>query len=244
MHLRILALLAPFPPAFQRRICERGKNYDWRSVTDDLTGFLSQFEMLSGNCAMGLAQRRFGAEPLSLLRFAGAGQQVAIKGLDTRLECFGIDITVKPGGDEGHEWMVHDAAGLLSHTGRSTRDMTAEEILAAEKTKTRFLKRKLLEDLADNQKIFVMTGPVELSPSGTLPLHLALRRHGDHPLLCIFPREHEGGTVTEVMPGLFHAFIDPALRPEDWMCVWINAWRAIRDPRETVAERSLADAQA
>jgi hypothetical protein len=243
VHLRILALLDPYPE-FQRSIREKGTDDDWRSVTGDLTDFLSRFEMLAGNCSMGLAQRYFGVEPLSLLRFAGAQQQTIINGLDSNFRDFGIDITVRQDGDQNQEWMARDAVGLFSHTGKSIKDVTAEEAIAAEKTKARFLKRKLLEDLADNRKIFVMTGPIELAPFGTTPLYLALRRHGDHPLLCIFPREHVGGTITEVLPGLFHAYIDPRLRPNDWMCVWINAWRAIRSQQIASAQRPLAEFRA
>jgi hypothetical protein len=194
-----------------------------------ISALLTQFEMICGNCDMGLVQRAFGLEPLSLLRFAGTYPSVSIRGLDTRFDGIGVDL--EPW-QAGHEWMMRDHYGLSYHTGQLVGAVTPERLIGMEQRRIRFLLDKLLVDLSDGDKIFV-ADRVATSLHGVLALFLALRRHGKLQMLWLTPTPHRsgGGEVCEVYPGLFVGNIYQFSRPtiehvsvRGWLEVMINAW--------------------
>jgi hypothetical protein len=122
---------------------------------------------------------------------------------------------------------------LRYHTFRSPKDVSAETVRGDEMRKLPFLQRKLLEDMAGGQKIFVCKDAFNVPVEEIIPIFLALDRRGPCKLLWVTAAESgKGGSVDWVMPGLMHGHIerfapidDPAAAPVgDWLAVCINAW--------------------
>jgi len=103
-----------------------------------------------------------------------------------------------------------------------------------ESARLRFLRRKFLEELEANEKVFVYKFDAPVAEEEILPLHMALNRHGTATLLWVVPAEPDwpAGTVEVVMPGLLKGYIDrfaPAdnahdLSFEGWLRVCANAY--------------------
>jgi hypothetical protein len=236
-RVRVLHLLEPWTVSDRRKSHHRLEATDLEGLATEaefLTGVptancLTRFEMLAGNCDMGTAQRAFGVEPLSLLRFAGSYPAVSIKGLDTAFSGIGEDL--EPWASEG-EWIMRDRYGLNYHTRQAVKDVDADRVVAMERRRIPFLLRKFLADLADADKIYVAdrTGP---TLAGVLPLFLALNRHGPRRLLWVINSQYDpgGGLVEEVLPGLLVGHLYQFGKPMNghvstrgWLEVLVNAW--------------------
>jgi hypothetical protein len=217
--------------------------------TETLTGIsgidlLNTFEMLVGNCEFGGIQRRFGAEPLSLLRFAGASAEASIKGLDTDFDGIGEDLDAEISSDAVKEWIISDKKfNLRYHTFISAHDISREDILVREQKKVAFLKRKFLEDLVENRKIFICVDRFKQPLSAALPPFFALNRHGTHPLLWVTEGSvSEIGTVEEILPNLFVAKVDRLSKhgqPREaaldlWLSILIRTWLMINGPYRSI----------
>jgi hypothetical protein len=79
-------------------------------AADDPAKLMLGFESLGENCEFGLVQRRCGAEPLSLLRFASAPLPQLLAALHARFQGLGdaasIGVELSP---NGREYMIRDA---------------------------------------------------------------------------------------------------------------------------------------
>lgn len=118
-----------------------------------LLGFCS----LGGNCEFGLAQRRFKAEPIDLLRWASTPSDVLIRLLRERFERIGdpdeIDVYVSPSG----EYHIRHKRYLFAwHSWSNGRETTPENLLAREVKRLPYLSNKLADDMADGARIFVV----------------------------------------------------------------------------------------
>jgi|GEM_PF-5037514 len=200
----------------------------------------SRFELIAGNCDMGLAMRQFGFESLSLLKFAGAIAAVAVRGIDTDFEGIGEQLSADIANNPPAEWMVNDKFGLRYHTGQSSRTVSEEQVIASQRRSAKFMRRKLLEDLEDGEKIFVYADHHAVRPlEAALPLFLALNRHRPNRMLWVCLGEGGNrGHVHEVLPGLARATIDRFAPPlaaghisvAGWLTVLYNAWRLFLSP--------------
>jgi hypothetical protein len=248
-RLRLLPV-AERPPRHERRTSAArlgstdlaGLVAEARSLTgQDIADLMGRFEMICGNCDMGLAQRAFGLEPLSLLRFAGTYPSVSVKGLDSHFQ--GLGERMAPW-ESGGEWMIHDDFGINYHTGKPVADVPRERLPEMERIRIGFLRRKLLEDLQEARKVFV-ADRVSPTLAGVLPVFLALNRRGPaRRLLWIVtaPDATRTGEVEEVMPGLFMGRMFPfggpmgehvAVRP--FLDVMVNTWLLIDPPAREAA---------
>ena len=249
--IRILALEEPrfektkhfSPPALPAwdepiaSLTEAVSSYSGMGIAE----FLCEFELLVGDCEFGGVQRLLGAEPLSLLRFAGPSPGAALKGLDT--EFAGIGETLEPFiADSGiNEWMIRDLTyGMAYHTHMSAATVSMANVLEAERRKVKFLRRKFLEDLQDRGKIYLCADRSNLPLEAMFPLFLALNRHGPQSMLWITPTDDTEmvGRVQLLCPGLMHGYIDrfmgrgvgtePSMR--GWLALLLNAWLVSRHP--------------
>jgi hypothetical protein len=75
---------------------------------------LTQFEVLAGNCDLGLAMRAIGFEQLSLLRFAGATTEGAIRGLEIDFQRIGDQLSAEIANNPIKEWMFATVLGCAS----------------------------------------------------------------------------------------------------------------------------------
>ncbi len=195
---------------------------------------LSRFESLGQNCEFGLVQRQAGAEPLGLLRFSSTPLPQLLAALEARLEGMGsaatTEVLISP---NGQEYMVKDRRfGFLYHAWVNVDEMSPEAILQREIRRIPLLVRKLLEDLAAAEKIFVFKGMEAVSEEEALPLAMALRRYGPNTLLLttLADARHPGGTVEWRGPGLLVGYLDrfaPEHNAHDFLFdQWIGLCRA------------------
>jgi hypothetical protein len=241
-RIRVLAIAAPWidrrGPAVAHRLT--AKDHDGlRDEAEALAGMplpalFSKFEVIAGNCDMGLALRQLGYESLSLLRFAGATGAVAMRGIETDFDGVGEALSAQVADNPIAEWMIVDEFGLRYHTDQSSHAMDEATVLSRQRRHVTLLRRKLLEDLAEGEKIFVYADHQVVRPLETaLPLFLALNRVRPTRMLWVCPDDRfEPGRVDEVVPGLARASLDPFGEPlaggriavGGWVNVLCNAW--------------------
>jgi hypothetical protein len=247
-RLRILTLAEPWRIANGASSAMRIKSMDnarmiaeaERATGVALNDLLHGFEMLAGNCDMGLALRSLGFEKISLLRFAGATPAVAIKGLETNFDGIGQKISLSVADNPMKEWMVSDAFGLRFHSGQSSEQVEHDVLMKKFRPYAELLRRKFLEDVVSGEKVFVYADHKEHSVTRgieeVLPLFLALRRRTTANLLWVCPAANDPaqrGVVTEILPGLAQAQLDMFAPPiligggisvPGWLTVLCNAW--------------------
>jgi hypothetical protein len=209
-----------------------------RAIGVPAVRLVTHFESIGDNCEFGLFQRRCGAEPLGLLRFSTALLQPVTRGIDCGFAGLGAPDQVDPqlDGNGRGEWIVYENQyGLRYHTFIWEDQATRGQIHAQEITKLAFLRRKLMEDVAEGRKIFVhKRAAAPLCMEEVMPLFLALNRHAPNKLLWVqlADSENPAGTVEELLPGLMRGFIDrfapgemvPQLSVSGWAQVCANAW--------------------
>lgn len=168
---------------------------------------LERFESIGDNCEFGIVQRAVGLEPLGLLRFTGGPLPfllLALREQFARLtEPGAVTLIAEP-----QEYAAAvPVYGMYSHTFIPT-DQPCDVVLARYVPTVAFLARKLLEDLAAAEKIFVYRQTEYLHLAEILPLFAALKRIGPVTLLIARPCDeaHPAGMVEMLMPGLLAGY--------------------------------------
>ncbi|GAN77997.1 class I SAM-dependent methyltransferase [Acidisphaera rubrifaciens] len=188
------------------------------SNQDDIRELMLAFESLGGcghGCEFGLLQRQFGAEPLGLLRWADLGHDLLTAALNARFEGVGdpeFTEVFMPEGDVWQEWWTRDTRYWMAmRTFVKIEDVSREDMRVLVSKRQKYLRDKLLSDLADGSKIFVFKNMFRNLSDGELQqLHRAIRAYGDNRFLYIAyeDREHPNGTVEVRAPGLLVGYID------------------------------------
>jgi hypothetical protein len=205
-----------------------------------LDRLMLQFESLGENCEFGLVQRRCGADPLGLLRFASAPMPALLSALRARFDGIGewdqIEVRIS---ENRLEYLVFDKRfGFLYHPWVQIGEVSAEGIHRREAKQLPLLRRKLIEDLEEGRKIFVYHGMHSLPEPLVRRLAAALRVYGPATLLWVevHDREHPAGTVECIGEGLLKGYIDrfaPGenahdLSLEGWVALCRAAWAKTR----------------
>jgi hypothetical protein len=193
-----------------------------------LRELMLRFESIGENCEFGLVQRRCGAEPLGLFRFASAPLPKLLAGLAARFEGLSNpdNLEVKLSGN-GREYLVTDKKfQLLYHAWVLADEMTAPEVHQREVRRLPLLSRKFLEDLNEAKKVFVYHGMEPLSEADANRLLAALRRYGPNTLLWVemADAEHAPGSVAWQGEGLLKAFIDRFAPGENAHDLSLDCW--------------------
>jgi tetratricopeptide (TPR) repeat protein len=170
------------------------------------------FENLGERCDFGSVQRRFGAQPLGLLRFAFTNFEPLIAGLEDRFAAIG---TAEDTGFELYngENIIHMRKyGLIFHTFSYQSEQPTPEKRAAFRSeqlrRLGFLKNKLITDLEDSQKIFVYSTDERNSDADVARLFSAVRAFGPNSLLYVRRSDdgHPVGTVEQLQDGLYAGY--------------------------------------
>jgi hypothetical protein len=178
----------------------------------EIKSLLFNFESLGRDCEFGLAQRRYAAEPISLLRWASSRPDELLQLLEHRFEGFGdrSQIEVRPEA-WGELLPYHRKYGVVIHTFVHKKDVSDVDKFADNQCRRiRFLTRKLVEDFALNEKIFVYQAGHLLTDLLAEKLHSALQLFGPVRLLAVSLAnpKRPNGTI-EVKPnGLIRGYID------------------------------------
>jgi len=180
---------------------------------------LMQFESLGCDCTFGFVQRKYGAEPLSLLRWAGIQANQLIDALKDRFEGVGCEENTEireadPFGPFAQrEYMSRDIRfAILSHT---FVPISAHTDLAALRRQVcrrqRFLRDKLVQDLADAEKTFLYKDDGHGTPDEHVQeMYRLLQNYGANTLLYVCEANAKclPGSATMVAPGLIYGYLD------------------------------------
>jgi hypothetical protein len=222
---------------------------------EEARALLLRFESIGSNCEFGLLQRRFGAEPLGLLRFNQVEIGGLIEALAHRFDDMGAPEHTELMTLQNGEYFIRDRRfGLAMHTFLYKWNEDGEQLLAKFRRRVAFLKDKMLDDLAEARKIFVFSSAT-LRLDELLMLHAALSRFGDVTLLHVRPigaraagfEKAAAGEVIEIRPRLFVGFSSrPGFNARgDWDIPfddWLGICRATLAMRERSSPIVVADA--
>ena len=204
----------------------------------DRSALVATFESLGHNCEFGMVQRHCDAEPLGLLRFSGITLANLLRGLTTDFAGLGAKNSIEHTfwqQDSNPEYIVvENVFNLQYHSGFQKNDFGAEELYRRESLRLQFYKRKILEDFASAEKIFVFHWHGSLMTREIMPLFAALREKGRNTLLWVVASsEHAPGTVEILGEGLLRGYIrhfapsgavDREVDLAPWLSVCANAY--------------------
>jgi len=171
-----------------------------------------RFESLGAQragCDFGGIQAQFGANPVSLLRWANMGLEGLVYGLGCDFEGLGVPEhtrmeTRRVGSGEEEYFVEDDRFSYVAHTFIKTHEAPADQVFKQTLRRIRFLREKLLEDLKAAERIFVFKLGGDYSREKLQLLFSTLRRHGPNMLLCVAlsDAEQTAGTIQQIEPGL------------------------------------------
>jgi tetratricopeptide (TPR) repeat protein len=210
-------------------------------AASDLAEIYRHFESLGGTgqgCEFGRVQRDAGVEPIGLLRWSLVMPGNLVKALNERFQGVGTPQQTVLGFyqhsnlDDPEYWCGDSKYETRMHTFVRKRDMAEAEMFAQCCRRMAYLRRQLIEDLEDAEKIFVYKiYERNLRDEEIAALHRAMRSYGDNTLLYVryADESHPSGTVDPVAEGLLIGYIsgfnvspDNVERPPD-----LPAWNAI-----------------
>lgn len=172
------------------------------------------FESLGERCDFGAVQRKFGAEPLGLLRFAYSKYDALIAALEDRLEAIG---SVEDTGFElynDENILIMKKYGLVFHTFVDQNELSTAEkrdrFRQQQRRRLGFLRDKLVADLEDPQKIYIYSSDERVSDADATRLFRALRAYGRNSLLYLRPATttRAEGMVEALSDGLYVGYFD------------------------------------
>jgi hypothetical protein len=199
------------------------------------------FEGLGSDCEFGLLQRKFGAEPLGLLRFAATFPRAALMLLRSRFEGIGdpehTTLAVR-----GRAFTVHHRrSGWRMHTKlEAAADADAAQVHKQQCRHSAFLRKKLVSDLERGRKIFVYQRH-DLSDAQIDALYHAVQEYGPNTLLCVRLADaaHPPGSVEWRTERLMIGAIDRTGRRARWD-ISVDQWvRFCRIAQEKAAPEPL-----
>lgn len=221
---------------------------------DDLYELMMGFESLGSGCEFGDVQRRFGAEPLGLLRWAAVSPGDLAAAIRTGFAGIGSpdakELTVRDTGEREVYWLHDRRLGIEMHTFVAADLASPEQMLAECCRRLERLRRKLLDDLRSGEKMFVYKlDERNVTDEEVAALHRAMRGHGNAALLCVRRSgdAHPPGSLETPSPGLvigyLERFAEP--RPDGRLDVPAEAWVALcRNARDLISGKSAAEISA
>jgi capsular polysaccharide biosynthesis protein len=194
--------------------------------------FISNFESLGVNCEFGFVQRRCGAEPLGLLRFAACPLGSLLDCLKNRFEGFGLVENLEPFFANGRlrEHMIRDRAfSVHYHTWKREGKVDEALLLSEFAARIDFLKRKLIKSLECGEKLFVWKSVLNVEDKDVISLHDALCAYASNTLLWVVVADsaHPPGKVERLRPGLLKGYIDRSAPIENVPDISFNVWLEI-----------------
>ena len=187
-----------------------------RVDNEAMRDLLLGFESLGDNCEFGSVQRRYGAEPLGLLRWNNVAFDSLLPALAHRFEGMGLPENTEVSVWGSGEYMVCDRRwGLYMHTFLFASQIDRDALFSKMCKRVTYLRNKLVADLTAAEKIFVYRSP-GLDADRLEALHDALSALGPVRLLNVQPAaptaptmfQGGAGEVVEVAPRRYVGFLE------------------------------------
>ncbi len=169
----------------------------------------------SGGCEFGIFQRDCGDEHLGLFRWASVLPKNLIACLNGRFEGMGDAGTIEvylDGIETPPLWHIRDKRyGTEMHSFVPASDVPKDRMTASAEKRMRYLKDKLIADLEEGTKTFVLKlSERQLTQDEAVAIGQGIRSYGPGQFLCVCPadREHPEGTIDVRAPGVSVGYID------------------------------------
>jgi tetratricopeptide (TPR) repeat protein len=169
-------------------------------------GLMARFEGLGGTCEFGLVQRNFGAEPLGLFRWVSLSAANLRLALEDRLAGIGEPEFTRLGISDAHKFNTSDTRyGLAMHTFIADSGQDRARLLVQLQLRMRFLRDKLLQDLAAGEKVFLYRCRRDTRAEDIAPIAAALLAYNCGNVLLAVKRaspEDPAHAVRWLAPGV------------------------------------------
>jgi hypothetical protein len=197
------------------------------------------FESLGSGCEFGLLQRRFGIEPIGLLRWANITPRGLIDAMERRFEGIGEAATTQLK-VMGENYVLMDSVyelGMQTFIYAGTE--AAETLLPKLCSRQRYLARALMDDMEDGLRILVYKMTEKMSGDDIRRLWRAVRAYGDNALLLVqlADAEHPAGSLTKIEDGLMVGALAHYSNHDIAVGDWTKVCAAARDAWEAVRAR-------
>lgn len=212
-----------------------------------------QFESLGDSCELGLVQRRVGAEPLGMFRFAGAPLRHLIRAMEARFEGMADPEHVRVQPENGEYMIKLTKYDFIYHAHVNVGEADPAALHRQQVRNVRFLIDKLVADLEKPEKIMVFRQNEELAANDLLDFRSALAVYGPATLLWVQAARpgRPPGTVTVVDDTLMVGYVTRLARRDNapdfdlpsWLTMLRNAY-AIRPARPAMPLQSAASPSA
>ena len=225
----------------------------------DARSLMSGFENIGDNCEFGLVQRYFGAEPMGLLRFADYGEVFnLIRMLESGFAGLGAKgalsaqlvttLSREAGGAlaSASEFYIADIEQNYGfHSWRGPDEHSEQDAIEEAEQKLAYLRRKMLERLRANNRIWLFKRTRQTDPHEVFALHAALRQYGPNRIFWVRAAKpgRPPGSVEWLSDGLLCGYSDqdhvyPHLfDPVRWLSLCTAAQRAFATPHDPAASR-------
>lgn len=164
------------------------------------------FEGMGDHCEFGIVQRRLGAEPIGLFRFAAISARTLTGLLNDGLAALGDPAYIELGLTSHDEYLVRDTRGLYHmHCFVQRGSVDEARFLRQQITRLGYLKKKLIEDLETGEKVFVHKSSLApITDAEAVALHDSVLRYGPNSLLVLRcgADATQAGEVEILRPGL------------------------------------------
>jgi hypothetical protein len=173
--------------------------------------YYQSFESIGANCEFGLVQRRYGAEPLGLLRWPAITVEGLVASLDSEFsEIQDIaNLRLIPG--PKNDWDVA-APNFSLHLYAKIGSVDEAALLTSAHKRLQFLRRSLLETLEDADKILVFKEwQFRMTDSDIEAIFARLKRYNPANRLIAVRLSGPGclaGSVAEIEPGLWSGYVE------------------------------------
>jgi len=192
--------------------------------------FYQGFESLGANCEFGLVQRRYGAEPLGLLRWPAITVAGLVAGLRNEFAELGDigNLSLIPGPNA--DWDVMTPNFSL-HLYAKIGSVDEESLLKSAFRRIQFMRRSLLECLEDAEKIFVFKEwQFRMTDAEIASMFEEIARYNGANQLLAVRLDESGdlsGKVAQVSPGLWVGHVELDARVSAAENVPFESWDRI-----------------
>lgn len=201
------------------------------------------FESVGDNCELGLVQRRTGAEPLGLLRFAGVPLRNLLRGLNARFVNIADPQHIRIIAENGEYMVKLTKYDFTYHADVKVGEVDPVEVHRQQIRTVGFLAKKLIADLEDPGKILVFRQNEVLLAGDLIDLRIALSAYG--PSILLWVQEacpgHPPGSVAVVDERMMVGYVRrlaerdtvPDLDFKSWMQVLRGAYAVFAQARDS-----------
>ena len=213
---------------------------DLESENIGIRELVLNFESLGDTCEFGMVQRRFGAEPVGLLRWVNTSPHKLVQALEEEFIGVGEPSQTSVYVYSSEYWVRDNRYNMYGHTFTNASSIEMEVFNGRQCKRMSFLRRKLIQDLVDGDKIFVYCLREGLSYDQATAIGAGIKRYNkDGRLLCVFLEEPENrsGTVRMDDRGFLVGYIDHF----SVMDINVDAWVAICKSAYEICENIRKD---